>query len=76
MEALMAGTAILEVFMASVGIATLIAIVVLRGSFALMRGAGIGRQPVLRLRARPAAPVAHGATGGLAHAPAVIARIR
>ncbi len=38
MEALMAGTAILEVFMASVGIATLIAIVVLRGSFALMRG--------------------------------------
>ena len=76
MEAFMAGTAILEVFMASVAIATLIAIVVLRGSFALMRGAGIGRQPRLAVES-----TACGAGGPRRNrrpraAPAVIARIR
>ncbi|HET9401615.1 MAG TPA: hypothetical protein VFO34_11765 [Candidatus Acidoferrales bacterium] len=60
MEAMMAGTAVIEIFLASLGIAMLMATLALRGMFYLMRSAG---QPQIRLRAvrsvQPAlAPVA------------------
>jgi len=44
----------LEVFLASVGMAALLATLALRGAFWMMHSAGIGRQPTLRL---PACPV-------------------
>jgi hypothetical protein len=68
METLMAGTAIFEVFLASVGMATLMAMLALRGAFWLMHDAGIGRQPTLRLPVRTV-PGAAGPTGRLMPVP-------
>ena len=57
---MMAGAAVVEIFLASLGLALLMATVLLRGMFFVMRGAG---QPRIKLRAvrtgQPAlAPVA------------------
>lgn len=48
MNAMMAGAAVIEIFLASVGLAMLMATLALRGIFHVMRGAG---QPQIRLRA-------------------------
>ena len=60
MEAMMAGAAVLEIFLASLGVAMAMAAVLLRGMFFVMRSAG---QPQIKLRAvrggqRVLAPVA------------------
>lgn len=48
MESMMAGAAAVEIFLASLGIAMLMATLALRGMFCVMRGAG---QPQIKLRA-------------------------
>jgi hypothetical protein len=68
METLMAGTAIFEVFLASLGMSALMATLALRGAFWLMHGAGIGRQPTLRLAVRTV-PGAAGSAGRLMPVP-------
>jgi len=67
METIMAGAAVAEIFLASLGIAMLMATVALRGMLWVMRSAG---QPQIKLRAVRGTQVA------LATAPAMARRSR
>jgi hypothetical protein len=67
METLMAGAAVVEIFLASLGIAMLMATIALRGMLWVMRSA---RQPQIKLRAVRGAQVA------LATVPAMVRRSR
>jgi len=67
METIMAGAAVAEIFLASVGIAMLMATLALRGILLVMRGAG---QPQIKLRAVRGTQVA------LATVPAMARRTR